>query len=192
MRELKEDYKVIADLFQTGAGEMGGHSILRTITPAVHAMQEFVTQIGGEAAIKSVEITGNIINKMHNSLKYVTATDIRGIAEKLNAAVTAFGGIEDVWTRQAVQPLVQVIQTMQYLEDQIGQARIVDMNVLLGKVGEALGITEEEITVSPGNVEVRIDLKIKLEAEELSKILVQGEYVAKGKRFDADLELIDR
>jgi len=185
-RKVKDQFLLINSLFKD---DDNGQSVLRSMKPAIDAMSTFVTEVGGEVALNAITATGKMVKSLQTATRTLTVPGIMEIGAKMEAIIVAFSGLNGIWTEAAVQPLLQVVKTMQYLEDELGTPRSVDVNALLRNVGDALGISQEEISVTPGNVEVKVNLVVRMEAEELSKILVQGEYVERGDRFTSDLEL---
>jgi hypothetical protein len=86
------------------------------------------------------------------------------------------------------EPLRDVLQAYNDMSLELGDAgNIVDISTTLNRVGQALKVDGQKVTVERGDVAITVNLSVNMQASTLSQVLVQNLLVAKGNKYKAPL-----
>ena len=89
------------------------------------------------------------------------------------------------------EPLAEVLNAYNEIALEMGDAgNIVDISSTLKRVGQALKVDGDKVTVERGDVQITVNLKVDMHAATLSQVLVQNLLVAKGKSYQAPLGML--
>jgi len=181
IQRIKSDFGTLADLFLDSAS---GDSILSQVGLIINPLTEFGRTYGRRTA-SSLQGVGSILG-----------TDIpqalQSISDLATTASVLAAEIPTSWYNTLVEPIQDMITQIGLLDAELESMEAISVNALLHKVGSAFGVQNETITVTRGNVNVDIKLNVTMQASELSRVLVEGNWVEKGEEYCAKLRELDR
>jgi len=140
---------------------------------------------------------------------------LRGILTELDdiggIALSAFTGMEyipllmqevdalvpqiDDWKKQVsytmFDPVLDIIHSFNAIGEELsGADNIVNIVSRLRQIGKALKIADSDtVTVTRGDVNITVDMKVVMEASVLSQVLVQGQLVKKGLKYKPPINM---
>lgn len=208
MTNLLKDFSSDADRKE---GEISAEAITR-LTNMIQNIKMTLAGGGMFKAIKDIITVAQIhFGKMGPEIPKLlenVATYIDGVARLLSAvsplktfvpdavaAMNVVPQLKEVFTTQAVEPIVQMVEALTYLDEQTSEklSNLPAIDAIMEKVGDKLqvkGNGELVVTREPVNIEIKFN--VHLEAKDIAKALVEAELVQKGSDFDDMIRMEQR
>ena len=181
IQRIKNDFGTLALLFMDSAS---GDSILGVIGLIIDPLTEFGRTYGRRTTSSLQNVSGLLGTDIPAALQ--------SIGDLATTASILAAEIPTDWYNTLVAPIEDMITQIGLLDDELESMEAISVNALLHKVGAAFGVQNETITVTRGNVNVDIKLNVTMQASELSRTLVEGNWVEKGTEYEAKLRALDR
>jgi hypothetical protein len=188
--KLARSFRSIAGIFVDDAISA---SILTIIDPALVYLQDFGTRWGG-SALESVSKGINALEQIPRLMRTVgnlTITEAESFGNVMPAVMTSLEQLPLEWTASAITPLVELITAFNEIDAILANLEPIDIAGTLQQVGDALKVSNETVQIDRGNVHVRVNLNVTMNADDLAAVLVQKEYVKKGARYESNLRVPD-
>ena len=176
VRNMKSNFTMLTSLFMD---DTLGQSVLGAAGSIIGNLIEFGGTYSGSSISNINTALDMLTNSVPNSLRQVKIIG--------DQALQMVGTLPDDWNAVIVQPILDMITALNELDSELSTIGSIDVNSILRGVGEALKVENETITVERGSVNVEIKLNVVMRADELSKVLVDGEWVRKGDQFDSKI-----
>ena len=133
----------------------------------------------GKDGIPALDASVEIMRKITGMMS--ATIPIQALVGDFKASVNAISELDGVFTEQAIEPLVQIVDAVTAFDERIGTSLsdMPDINALVGKVGDKLKVTgADTITIQRENLNLSVNFSVHLDAKALVETLVEGEFLA--------------